>query len=449
VSGERSSTTRLLLILVLALSVFLQSVVVSRTQVNAPLRVDALDYFSYALNLRDHGVYSLQRGWMQKDAPPPVPDATRPPGYPVFLLLLHPAKSWEWLTKLGYVQSLLATFSVLLVFLLGRRFLADGWALAAAFLTAVCPSLVVMPTYVLSETLFTLLLLLAVLATSASLRRPTDWRFAVLTGLAWAASALVRPTSQFLPLLFLLLAMALPALASLRRAAAWCLLAFVLALAPWQLRNQSLPPESGGSSLMVKALAHGSYPDFKFEGRDDSYGYPYHSDPRAEERARNLPSFARVLAADVQQHPGRMLRWYLVGKPIAFLSWADPQSWDIFIYAVDRSPYLENAWLKHSWHLMRVLHAPLALLATLATLIALWRPRLLVPEAGARAAMMLVAVVFAYAIAFHMVVAPFPRYNLPFRPLMFLLAALALQSGWRWLAAHGARPAPAGVAGRV
>jgi uncharacterized membrane protein YhfC len=40
----------------------------------------------------------------------------------------------------------------------------------------------------------------------------------------------------------------------------------------------------------------------------------------------------------------------------------------------------------------------------------------------------MVALTLAYAIGMHMAVAPFPRYNVPFRPLIFLLAALALHA---------------------
>lgn len=435
-SAERSSVPRLLLVLVLALSALLQATVVSRTKVNAPLRVDALDYYSYAVNLRDHGVYSLQRFWLSDPARVPPPDAVRPPGYALFVMALNPSVSWQWLRKIGYVQSVFAVLSVLLVYLVGRRFLDPGWALLAAFLTAICPSLVVMSTYVLSETLFTFLLLLATFASLAALRRPADWRFALLAGLAWGASALVRPTTQFLPALFLLLALVLPWLKPLRRTAGIALLGFVLALAPWIARNQTLPPAPAGDSLMVKALAHGSYPDFMYEGDIKSLGYPYNSDPNAAERAKDLGSFAHYLAADFRAHPLRMLRWYLVGKPAAFLSWADPQSWDIFIYAVDSSPYFDNPWLNRSWQAMSALHPVFVVLAVAAMLLALWRPRLFAAGQHARASVVLVALVLAYAIAFHMLVAPFPRYNVPFRPMVFLLAALALQAGWRWLRAR-------------
>jgi hypothetical protein len=94
--------------------------------VNKPIRVDALDYFSYAVNLRTHGVYSLQREWMVDPAHKPVPDAIRPPGYPVFLAALGPRVDWDWLRTLGYLQSVFTVLSVALTYLIGRRFLP--WA---------------------------------------------------------------------------------------------------------------------------------------------------------------------------------------------------------------------------------------------------------------------------------------------------------------------------------
>jgi hypothetical protein len=38
----------------------------------------------------------------------------------------------------------------------------------------------------------------------------------------------------------------------------------------------------------------------------------------------------------------------------------------------------------------------------------------------------MVGIVVAYAIGFHVVVAPFPRYGMPFHPLLYLLAMLPL-----------------------
>jgi 4-amino-4-deoxy-L-arabinose transferase-like glycosyltransferase len=423
--------SRWLLLLLLALSALLQATVASRTQVTSPLRVDALDYFSYAINLREHGVYSLQRGWYQASKRDPVPDSVRPPGYPLLLLSLDPQVSWNWLRRLAYIQGLMAVFSVWLVHRVGRSFLSEPMALLAASLTALCPALVVLATYVLSEVFFMLVLLAAMLASIAAMRRSSDWKPALGAGLLWGAASLVRPTAQFLPVLFLALALALPRLSRFRRASAVCLLGFSLAMAPWMLRNLLLPPQPPGQSLMVKALAHGSYPDFEYAGEAESYGYPYRSDPDGEDRIRDLPHALHYIARDFRARPGHMLRWYLLSKPVVFLSWSDPQAMDIFIYTVCKSPYLEAGWLRLSWQLMWLAHWPLVLLGVGGMLAALMGHRQLhlAPEQADAAA--LVALVLGYAIAFHMLVAPFPRYNLPFRPLLFVLAALCLQSVWR------------------
>jgi len=437
---------RLLLLLILSLSALVQATGVSRTVVNSPLRVDALDYFSYAVNLRDHGVYSLQRDWYTSKGVVPTPDKVRPPGYSLLLRALDPQPSWEWLRRVGYLQALMAVFSVWLVYRIGRKFLSELMALLAAALTALCPALVVLSTYVLSEVLFTLLLLGAMLASIVAMQRKEQWPWSLGAGLLWGGAALVRPTAQFLPLLFLALAFAVPALAKFRRAGAWCLLGFALAMSPWFLRNLALPPPAPGTSLMVKALAHGSYPDFEYEGDAASYGYPYRADPNGEDRVKDLPHVLRYIAHDFGVHPARMLRWYLLSKPVVFLSWSDPQGWDIFIYAVNKSPYLEPGWLNLSWRLMWLAHWPLVLLGVAGMLLALLARRRLRLDPEQAQAAGLVALVLAYAIAFHMLVAPFPRYNLPFRPLLFLLAALCLAALGRafgtWRAGRGGGPVP-------
>jgi 4-amino-4-deoxy-L-arabinose transferase-like glycosyltransferase len=436
----------LLLVLILALSALLQATVVARTVVDRPLRVDALDYFSYAVNLRDHGVYSLDRGWNEgRAAEIPRPDAQRPPGYPLMLRMLDPQVSRQWLRRVGYVQAALGVLSVWLVYLLGRRFLPAPMALLAAALTALCPSLVVLGTYVLSEGLFTFCLLAALLASVLALDRAGEWKPALAAGLLWGIASLVRSTSMFLPALFLLASLAAPALHGFRRASAFCLLGFALAMSPWLLRNQALPPSAEGGSLMVKALAHGSYPDFRFDGRPETEGFPYRFDPDAEARQRDLPGVLRYIALDFHEHPGRMLRWYLLSKPVVFLSWTGSQSWGLFLYPVLSSPYLQPGLFQLSAVLMQALHWPLVLLALVASAALLANRRLPGIQSRNRGVAILLAFVLVYAVAFHMVVAPFPRYNLPFRPLVFLLAAFCLQ--WLGIAWRSRRLASAGKTG--
>lgn len=57
---------------------------VNNTVIDGPIRADATDYYSYALNLKYHHTYS--RAKLFDNAP--LPDALRAPGYPAFLVPL-------------------------------------------------------------------------------------------------------------------------------------------------------------------------------------------------------------------------------------------------------------------------------------------------------------------------------------------------------------------------
>jgi hypothetical protein len=85
------------------------------------------------------------------------------------------------------------------------------------------------------------------------------------------------------------------------------------------------------------------------------------------------------------------------------------------------------------------LHAPLVLLGLLAMFALAFAPARLRLSPEARRAASLLACVLAFAIALHMLAAPFPRYAVPFRPLLYALALLPLQAAWL---AWRARQAP-------
>jgi hypothetical protein len=62
--------------------------------------------------------------------------------------------------------------------------------------------------------------------------------------------------------------------------------------------------------------------------------------------------------------------------------------------------------------------------------VALLRPRWLRLGTSATTAAFIVALLVVYAIAFHMIAAPFPRYAIPFRPFIYVLALLPLRAAW-------------------
>ena len=427
-SPAASKVPQLLLLLLLALAAFLQLTVVSKTVVDHPLRADAGEYFSYAWNLRNHGVYSSARPTGEIGTPP-APDKVRSPGYPLFLLAVgNPEPSEQYLHRVSLVQALLGVGSVWLIYLIAASFLPRGLALVAGLLTALSPHLTMTSAYLLTEAPFTFLLLAGTLATirAASSLQP---RTAALAGLLWGACALVRPTVQFLPLLFLLLAVALPALRRFRRPALVSLLVFCAVLAPWVIRNATV--DQPGPSLMVNSVAHGAYPDFQFDNRPETFGFPYRFDPDYPAHIESPQALLAHLGDSFGSEPGRYARWFLVGKPYFFLSLKNVQALDIQIYPTPSNPYYERPLFAVIRDFAITAHWPLMVLGLLGVALVASRVRGAPTIAGPTwLPAAIVALVVLYAIGLHMVVAPFPRYAIPFRPLIYALALVPIHALW-------------------
>lgn len=440
-----SATQSLLLALVLVLAAWVQLSVVNRTVVDTPLRADAGEYFSYALNLSTSGIYSSNQEWRGgMPAASPAPDKIRSPGYPLFLRLVgRPVPTEAYLHRVGLWQAGLGILSVFLAWCIASRCLPGPAALAVAALCAINPHLATISTYLLSESLFTTLLLASTLATLVAFERRAA-RWWVYAGIAWGACALVRPTVEFIPLGFAIAAMLWPALRAFRRGALLALLGFSLALAPWAIRNLHVPSVPG-TSLMVKSLVHGSYPGFMYRDDPASFGFPYRFDPDSARASRDLPSALGRIAGNFRREPMRQSTWYLFGKPGWFLSWGNVQAFDVLIYPATSTPYYED----FRFAVMRIaslwLHWPLMLLGLAGALTLALTPGLLVRDGQPRQAATVVAWIVLYAIAAHVVTAPFPRYSIPFRPLLFALALAMLVAGYRWARANWPRrnPGPA------
>lgn len=184
--------------------------------------------------------------------PPGDPDIVRTPGYPLLLLPGVSAGSPELVT-IG-LQILLSGLTVLLVYDLGRLLTGDRRiALLAAGLYSVEPLSVLYTSLLLTETLFTCLIVVA-LDLLARFQSTTRWQDAAWAAVALAASAYVRPVSYFLPLWLgaLLLAMALRPGPQRRRRLAQAILfgatAMVL-VGAWQLRNLAVAGFPGFSAI--------------------------------------------------------------------------------------------------------------------------------------------------------------------------------------------------------
>jgi 4-amino-4-deoxy-L-arabinose transferase-like glycosyltransferase len=315
------------------------------------------------------------------------------------------------------------------MYLLSRRFLPPGWSHGAALLTALSPHLAIFSSVVLSESLFTFLLFASTWTLLFAAERNRWWAYAA-AGLLWGVCSLVRPTAQFLPPLLLLLSL-LPRYRHCFRPAAVILACFLLVQTPWRLRNMTLPADHVELNMTAIFLTYGTYPNFMYQGRTDTVGYPYRFDPDAEQSQQDIPHALANIARRFRDSPLEMTTWTLIGKPLSFISWSNPDGdHDILIFPVTRNPFQNDIRLKWLREVMLWAHWPLMLLGMCGLGLLVFAPkRLAIDERQLLAARVTVGV-FAYALIFHIIGAPLPRYGAPFRPLLYPIAILVVWAIW-------------------
>ena len=159
--------------------------------------------------------------------------AFRAPGYPAFVALFGGNTTFVRLA-----QALLDTSTVFASFLLARRYVPQ-YAWVAAALTAVCPFLIYFSALILTETLFTALLVWGVVALTTPQAAPKT-RYFLLGVVVLCLSVLVRPGALALPVLLAgLAAMTAPRLPKLP-VLATALAVAALTLLPWAYRNHTV-----------------------------------------------------------------------------------------------------------------------------------------------------------------------------------------------------------------
>lgn len=408
--------------IVVALGLFLRIAYVQTTWVDTPIRADAREYVTYAENLVHHGVLSKQTGVEE-----PVPDSFRSPGYPLFLAAVmkiageelsedEPGEAGPAATVVLLVQAILGGLLVPLAFLLARRFLPVAPAVAAAALAALSPHLVTASGYLLTETLFAVLVL-GGLVLLAGAQGAAAWIRSLAAGLLLGLAWLVNESA--LPLPFVLAAVAWWAGRRRKRVHLAFLLAFLAIVSAGKVRNAvSVPPGAPtGGQRALRTLSHGTYPGFVHEDPEMRY-YPYRDDPLASEYSRSLADFRRIFWSRFRERPGRYLSWYLLEKPWHLWGWDHLQGFEeIYVFPVAGSPYQENPVADATRVALKVLH-PLLVLLALAAVPLLWLRR---RREDAPAAALALAPLLLFT-ALGMVFAPWPRYVVPLRPELYAVA---------------------------
>lgn len=193
---------------------------------------DEVLHWSLATNLVQHGSLVTDDGRY----------AARMPVYPLLLATCAPFGDTAGIVLARVVQALLGTLTVLVALRWAQAAGGVRAGVVAGLLVACDPFQVFFANLLLTETLFTLLLLLAAAATWRLITVSVlDWRALLTLALTGALAILTRPSVALLiPVLWLLVFWNLAV--APRRAAAIliCPGVLLLLLLPWGLRNQAV-----------------------------------------------------------------------------------------------------------------------------------------------------------------------------------------------------------------
>lgn len=225
---RRAEWVAILAVAALARFVFAGAVVGFDT----PPKADEADYHAIAVNLLEGDGFASFEG---------TPTARRPPGYPMFLAATY-AIAGESPRAGRVVQAILGVAVVFLTGLLARRHFGETVSLVAAALAALNPFLIFMSGYLLTENLYIVLLLAALLCARDPRTLAASLPRAAATGVLLALATLARPTGlpMFEWVLAALLAWAGVSWRARLVRGAFATAAFALVVLPWYARNASV-----------------------------------------------------------------------------------------------------------------------------------------------------------------------------------------------------------------
>ena len=428
------------LLIILAFGTTLRYQAFSRSIVPDYPHGDAAKYFLYAYNLKNFGVYTYgEMAVLPHDTDKSVarekikPDAIITPGYPLYLSLFLGGKYEKSQSdRARFGQVLLSSLTILLAYAafapLGRLY-----GLGVALLTAASPHLINMNLFLLTETLFCFFVM-ALVWTISRINTKSRLPWFLLMGILLAVATMTRPWIQA----YLFVLMGYLFLSKLRFSGGQVFLVFVgaaIVATPWLVRNTAVLGSASDSSQLNASIHHGMYPSMMYEEQSDTLGYAYRADPKSPELGQSLGTTLSEIGRRAKAEPYKYAKWYLIGKIQTVLSWKIIAGADaIFVYHVDGSPYFYEPMFYLSAYYMEKAHGVLMVLALIGTLV-VWLPRRLQRQSAEQIFFLrTVSLLIIYFLALHMVVAPYPRYSIPMRPVLYAMALYPLvfvvRTGW-------------------
>jgi 4-amino-4-deoxy-L-arabinose transferase-like glycosyltransferase len=390
---------------------------------------DPLWYHTVATNIAEGRGYVID--WTDarlEVAGPGKPTAFWPPGYPIALGGVYKAFGVD-VDAAQVFNALLGALAIPLVFLLGRTLAGDRVGLVGALICALLPEPIVASVLLISEFLFTVLFLAALVVLARRPRGSGVWAavaFGALAGLA----VLTRGQGLVLLPVAVVFWLARDGLRSGGRSLALAALAFVLVLTPWTVRNAVVMDgfvpvaTSAGINLRIghspDSVGNMIWPE-TIDETDEGSAFYYAMQPDQETRRSEI--YADRAWEYAREHPSEELD--LAVQKLSWLFRSDPDEWIVQIETLGTTP-VEPEWLAEPLEtVLAVSHY--ALLALAALSLPFWIAR------RGSSVVLLSSVVVFYAL-FHVPFFAQPRFHLPLLPVLAVAAAWPLVASWSALA---------------
>lgn len=197
---------------------------------------DAVDYDKLGWNMAAYGKYTTENPSLG------IPDTFRPPLYPLFLSIVYKLFGHNY-AAVRLIQALLGSFSCIIIYLIGKIIFGNFVGMLSGVISAVYPPFISYmyyggPNFILSETLFMFLFLLAIL-NLINFHRDKRIFSLVWSAIFMAGAALTKPIVLLMPFfVFIWLKLFLKnTYRNTVKASAIFLSLFLLTIFPWTVRN--------------------------------------------------------------------------------------------------------------------------------------------------------------------------------------------------------------------
>ncbi|MFZ5986426.1 MAG: glycosyltransferase family 39 protein [Bacillota bacterium] len=303
-------------------SFLIKLILIFKYQNNLTLSSDDLNYIKSAVVLIKRGIYIFH------NLNEPTVFVT--PLYPFFLAAIFKVFGFGLfgLQMVRIIQAVISSITIIIIFLLAREFFNTKIALISSFLASFYIPNIVTVGYMLTETIFTMLLCLLIYLSIIFGKKPGVVRLLILA-LVWTAATLCRPTIALYPvMLFIYLFFYRKMkLLDMVKYGTVMFIVFMIIMSPWWIRNyleygEFIPLAASSGNPMLQ----GTYIDYKQTPENIVY-YSLGKNAFETNKTEVAVSKMRIKQGFIEDFWG-YLKWYTLGK--TYLFWFTAFYWKQF-----------------------------------------------------------------------------------------------------------------------